>query len=351
MEEEFQSTPPEIKEQIDSQLLLPTKSSDRYEKEFNKFLAWLTENGGSKEYISQNILLAYFQTLAKDFKPSTLWSIFSMLHKMLGIQLSLDLGRMPILKDYLKQLDGKAKKKKSAIFSRENIEQFLRTTPDNEFLLDKVSLSFGLAGGLQKNELTYLTWEDIVEFDEFLRIRIQSSKTDKGGQGWWFSVEHHECSELDPLLYFQKYKDALKFNPSLLTGRIWKQCRKGRWIQQVRGEHYFGKLCKRIAEFLQLENVEQYTSHCIRRTAATLMANAGVSSINLKRFGRWKSESVAMGYLEDSETLKRSLAQTLIHGETNTVKKQKIDVKNNDSSSLFSNCTFYKCTVNVAKSE
>lgn len=55
-----------------------------------------------------------------------------------------------------------------------------------------------------------------------------------------------------------------------------------------------------MATFLNLPEVEKYTSHCIRRTSATVYADSGASEAELMRLGKWKSRVVAEGYYEDS---------------------------------------------------
>jgi len=62
--------------------------------------------------------------------------------------------------------------------------------------------------------------------------------------------------------------------------------------------------------------------------------------VNLKRFGGWKSDSVAEGYIADSKENKRKLADR-IQGESE--KKYKIDKENalpNLSISNCHNCSF-----------
>jgi len=47
-----------------------------------------------------------------------------------------------------------------------------------------------------------------------------------------------------------------------------------------------------------------YTTHCFCRSAATNLADAGVSFVNLKRHGQWKSDSVAESYIANSQVLR-----------------------------------------------
>ncbi|KAJ8914750.1 hypothetical protein NQ315_017461 [Exocentrus adspersus] len=51
---------------------------------------------------------------------------------------------------------------------------------------------------------------------------------------------------------------------------------------------------------LNLKEPEIYTGQCLRRSSAKLLANSGANMTTLKRHGRWKSSTVAEGYLEDS---------------------------------------------------
>lgn len=68
---------------------LPEKSGPDYEKAYEKFLDWKVMKKVSRDYVSENVLLAYFTDLSECYAPSTLWSIFSML-KLTIHQQSLD---------------------------------------------------------------------------------------------------------------------------------------------------------------------------------------------------------------------------------------------------------------------
>ena len=47
-----------------------------------------------------------------------------------------------------------------------------------------------------------------------------------------------------------------------------------------------------------------YTGHCMRRSAATNMADRGASFVNLKRHGQWKWDTVVEGYIANSEPIR-----------------------------------------------
>ena len=50
-------------------------------------------------------------------------------------------------------------------------------------------------------------------------------------------------------------------------------------------------------------NVKPYTSHTWHCSAATNLADAGMSFINLKRHGQWISDPVVEGYVANSKPL------------------------------------------------
>lgn len=52
------------------------------------------------------------------------------------------------------------------------------------------------------------------------------------------------------------------------------------------------------------KNPDGYTGHCMRRSAATNLADQGVSFVNLKRHGQWKSDTVVEGYIANSEPIR-----------------------------------------------
>jgi hypothetical protein len=49
------------------------------------------------------------------------------------------------------------------------------------------------------------------------------------------------------------------------------------------GKHRFAKIAPRIAKFLNLLESDLYTGDCFWRTSATLLANSGVNTLQLKR--------------------------------------------------------------------
>uniref|UniRef100_A0A1Y1L726 Tyr recombinase domain-containing protein n=1 Tax=Photinus pyralis TaxID=7054 RepID=A0A1Y1L726_PHOPY len=77
------------------------------------------------------------------------------------------------------------------------------------------------------------------------------------------------------------------------------------------GLNTIGKVPSQIAKYLNLQDPQEYTGHCFRRSSATLLANKGADFLSVKRHGGWRSSAVVEGYVEESIQNKIQTAQTL----------------------------------------
>ncbi|KAJ8971277.1 hypothetical protein NQ317_001179 [Molorchus minor] len=73
-----------------------------------------------------------------------------------------------------------------------------------------------------------------------------------------------------------------------------------------------GKIPSVVASYLKLPDVACYTGHCLRRSSATLLADAGVDITTIKRHAGWKSTTVAEGYVENSIENKTKIANQVL---------------------------------------
>lgn len=72
-----------------------------------------------------------------------------------------------------------------------------------------------------------------------------------------------------------------------------------------------GNFPKAIAEYLQIENSQEFTGHCFRTTAATLLADSGADIVDLQRAGGWASRSVAETYIAQSHVQQLRIASNV----------------------------------------
>lgn len=97
--------------------------------------------------------------------------------------------------------------------------------------------------------------------------------------------------------------------------------RNGKCTKQALGINMIGAVPKIVAEYLQLENPETYTGHCLRRTGTSLLVNSGADIDTVKRFGVWKSNAVAEGYIVENLENKRRISSR-INNEINKNSKK-----------------------------
>ena len=118
---------------------------------------------------------------------------------------------------------------------------------------------------------------------------------------------------------------------------------------QAVGKHTLASYGKRLATAIGLTTPEKYTGHCWRRTAATLAAEAGSSLAEIKTLTGHKSDTVVNHYINNSETMKVRMAETLDCDKENRNVRQRTERTEKNSvlkqepaiqSFNFHNCTF-----------
>lgn len=112
--------------------------------------------------------------------------------------------------------------------------------------------------------------------------------------------------------FYQTFKRYEALRPeNAISDRFFLCLRNGKCTQQPIGINTFGEMPRIIAKYLNLEEPEKFTGHAFRRSSATILADAGADVITLKRHGGWKSDQVAMGYVEDSISSKKKICDQI----------------------------------------
>lgn len=316
--EEIICTPPQLREAAESleKDLLPKKSRARYDKVYDVFKSWCSQKG-VKKAVSETIVLAYFSEIAKIKKPSTLWSIYSMLRTTLNIKDKVDISKFSKLLAFLKQQNLGYVSKKSSTFSSENIAAFLKNAPD-DMLPIKVALIIGVSGACRSDELYKMKLTDVNIVENKVHIEIPTSKT---YQSRVFIVSNEEWVTL--------IKTYVALRLDVLNENFFLQLRFGKITRQPFGHNSISQFPKKIAVFLKLPHCETYTGHCFRRTAATLLVNSGGDILQLKRLGGWKSSTVAEGYVDKSTDSQVKIA-TKISGEMPNSSTKNVTISTQD---------------------
>uniref|UniRef100_A0A1Q3EXH3 Putative crypton-1 tc n=1 Tax=Culex tarsalis TaxID=7177 RepID=A0A1Q3EXH3_CULTA len=260
--------------------LLPEKSKPLYESAFKRFQDWQTKN--RIDATDEKSLLAYFSEELGAKKPSTKWSLYSMLRTMIQLKMGINIGDFVNLKSFLKRKADGYSPKKSKIFTKEQVFNFLKEADDSFHLVTKVALIVGVYGACRRDELLKLTLDDIEDQGDCIKITIPNVKTKSMRQ---FIVTRGTDPDVDMLNLVRMY--AEKRVPGTNHTRFFVTYRNGKCTKQPLGINTIAKLPKIIAEYLKLPSPELYTSHCFRRSSTSLLQadSGGVDITVLKRHG------------------------------------------------------------------
>ncbi|XP_065219416.1 uncharacterized protein LOC135844941 [Planococcus citri] len=309
-------TPPDLRDraQIVKDSSLPKKSKKRYELTYNMFLKWQSEHQVDESLCSEDVLLVYFEEQAKIKSPNTLWSMYSMLHKMIFLKQKKDISKYVHLDDFLKSNSKGYKPKKAKIFRDEEISKFIETAPDECYLAVKVILIFGILGACRSDEMVNMTTENIVRFESPQKMYLVSiPEENKTNISRSFTITDSK--------YFDIVERYLNLRPKdLPSGRLFVTYQGGRCIRQFIGKTKISAAAKEIASFLELEPA-LYTGHSFRRSSATLLADSGADMLAIQRLGGWKSMTVASGYADNSMHQKKRIEALIESRITPTTKK------------------------------
>jgi hypothetical protein len=118
--------------------ILPSRSANRYLQAYDVFTKWQTSQGTAS--FDEKVVMSYFyeRKMKLNFKPSTLWSVYSMLKKTLILKHSIDISKYSQLVAWLKKQSDGFTCKQSNVFTAEQISKFVTEAPNNLYFAMKV---------------------------------------------------------------------------------------------------------------------------------------------------------------------------------------------------------------------
>ncbi|XP_045472763.1 uncharacterized protein LOC123679295 [Harmonia axyridis] len=299
-EVELLCTPPEIRQAANDtiQNLLPEKSQNKYKTVYKNFQDWCS-NKNIKSF-TENVLLAYFSELSTKYKPSSLWTFYSMLRSTLDLNNSINIENYSKLRAFLKRQSEKHVAKKAKTFTPEQLNNFINEAPDEKYLATKVALIMGIMGACRAAELHSMQITDLEDHGSIFMVNVPNTKTKIARK---FTVTGN---------FYTIVKKYLNLRPTDISQTIFfLKFQNGKYHSHRIGINKFGAMGKDIATFLKLPDCNLYTGHCFRRSSATLLVDAGGDITALKRHGGWRSTTVAEGYIDNSEKNKADTANKI----------------------------------------
>lgn len=163
-------------------------------------------------------------------------------------------------------------------------------------------------GACRREELMKVEVSHLEDLNTAYLVRIPDTKTKTERQFVITGNLYNIC---------KKYRSLRPINlPNNLT-RFFLNYQNGKCTKQPVGINKFGALAREVATFLKLPNAACYTGHCLRRSSATILVDAGADITALKRHGGWQSTAVAEGYLDHSLNNKMDTANKILHSVEN----------------------------------
>lgn len=326
--------------------LMNCKSRDVYDRWFNRFSSFADDYKAKTSLESPivNIFLLWIKSLSDEYCSATIWQASSCVNKRLKMEQHDDVLKHPVVKEYLKKLSKNHIPKKASVFNLEHMHRYLREAPNTtDHLLKKAVFIVGIFGGCRMSEICDLTFDDVSQLDdENYSIRIKKSKTDPAGIGHSFMITKRDDVNHCPYSILQDYFN--KFDDK--SGRIWRKFKQnGTPSNNPIGINTLSKYPKEIANYLSLDG--DFSGHSFRRSSATILADNGCSTLQLKRHGRWKSSTVAEGYIDTSKKCKTDISNMFNKGEEVTI--QQSQTRSNITSTGIHGGNFYNCHINIIK--
>lgn len=207
----------------------------------------------------------------------------------------------------------KVKKEPVTVQMLSALVESLGTSPTLSDIRLAASTLLSFSAFLRYDELAKLRCCDVSFSEQYMTIRILSSKTDQLRQGDSVMVAR-TGSPTCPVAMLQRYMSMAELSTSS-TLRLFRgitRCKKGERLRSSGTLSY-----TRLRELFKAKLTELgfdanlFGLHSLRAGGASAAANAGVPDRLFKRHGRWRSESAKDGYVKDSASALLSVSKSL----------------------------------------
>ncbi len=175
--------------------------------------------------------------------------------------------------------------------------QDLRSLQNRALLL----CGFFMAG--RRSEITARTVEDLRLVRGGYLVYVATSKTDQEGKGATAELPRR-ADDLCPVTALQAWLAA----SGITTGPLFRAIRGNAVGGDAMCDKQVTRVVKACVEAAGMD-ASGYSAHSLRRSAATIAANAGASVHEICKMGRWSKGSRAVfGYVEDGAAFQHSAA-------------------------------------------
>ena len=283
-----------------------TKVRRMYTTYQNKYITFMRRNKCT-DYLDDEAMVAFLEECSNVYAPTTLWVIYSCVNKMFILNWKENLNNWPRVRDYMKAKTLMYVAKKAATFTAEEIDDALThytLSDDHHDRLAAMHIILSYFGLLRLSDVLKVQKKDLSwdRHDRCWKVTFEYSRKRKN-PGFCFLIPKKWSAFVTS--YFNEVDD-IDYSPTdhKVPPRFLRNYHKVKMRrQQNAGENNLSQIAKATAELVGLDPTH-YSNHSWRRSAATNLADRGVSLTNLKRMGQWQSDKVAEGYIACSRPLR-----------------------------------------------
>ena len=247
----------------------PAKSLNAYEKSWLNMGKFLKKDLGVYEP-SEDDYIRYinFMRVAKKFKWSSIWSIFSRLKNCHQRRFASDVGQNKRITMLIQTYEAGYVRKTSDVFTRSQVEQILQLDLHcPKWVVWKAIAVVGFCGALRCCELRSIELGNIKTDDEGLWITFFHGKQRGEGKKNEFIVpfnrsEPHICMASRLIHYMNKLRESI---PTLGDeDALFRRPIKKGYMNKPIGRNQLGKIPRLMATELGLKSPEKYLGHSFR---------------------------------------------------------------------------------------
>jgi site-specific recombinase XerD len=214
----------------------------------------------------------------------------SIVENIMGIKRrkgSIQIGKKPLLINYLKQIINVIDKEKNKKI---------------KILRDRSIILIGFSGGFRRNEIVSLNYEDLDFVEEGLKINLRRSKTDQFGEGSVKGLPYFDNSEYCPVVSIRKWIEISKIN----SGALFRRFNKGSKLSDNRLTDQSVALI--IKKYLKLAGIDStnYSGHSLRSGFATSAAESGAEERSIMAMTGHKSTEMVRRYIKQANLFKNN---------------------------------------------
>jgi len=287
-------------------------TSDNTRKAYRSDIRHFEQWGGQLPATSQKIVL-YLQAFATTLNPRTLSRRLIALKQWHVYQGFSDPTQHPLVQKTLvglMRVHGKPKNKARALTPQEllKIASYLLGDDSLIALRDNALLQIGYFGAFRRSELVQIGVEHLQWKEEGVEIVIPNSKTDPLHEGQVVAVPFGK-SPLCAVTALKTWLSESEIQKGVVFRRILRSEKMG---ENALAPLSVNHILQKWARICGLNQVEQLSSHSLRRGLATSASRAGAGIQAIQRQGRWRSVNTVMEYIEEGERFVENAAASVL---------------------------------------